>query len=369
MKQNLGKKYKLRWNVFIDFLKSESSRIRNKLTKDTESNILEKVKKTKFGLEKYTEKNFKENVRMNTNKFYITNFRWLKYSHNSCRYDVFSTLYIFLLFDYINANLSIMNDKIKNIHVFFEDIKKEKSENALNKLWEYCIRNKIDIEKTEINNIDLTVESGFGLNGAIVQLFSIFKNDYNFCIQEKRQETCQICNNILDFAPSFHSHLIIIDEPSLKMNNIEMIINYSLVYDGLMTCNKYNLGKNFPTSRITYQIITYPKFLFILFDLRSYEQLKKNKNLLQKFFLEKLNLTEKDFYNLKGCVTCPSYNHFTLFINNLDISFDFEELENKKNYYYYDTEFNGNFQLCHTSDLYEIFTYDILPYLLVYEKI
>ena len=56
MKQNLGKKYKLRWNVFIDFLKSESSRIRNKLTKDTESNILEKVKKTKFGLEKYTEK-------------------------------------------------------------------------------------------------------------------------------------------------------------------------------------------------------------------------------------------------------------------------------------------------------------------------
>ena len=90
---------------------------------------------------------------MNTNKFYITNYRWLKYSHNSCRYDVFSTLYIFLLFDYINANLSIMNDKIKNIHVFFEDIKKEKSENALNKLWEYCIRNKNDIEKTEINNI------------------------------------------------------------------------------------------------------------------------------------------------------------------------------------------------------------------------
>ena len=40
-----------------------------------------------------------------------------------------------------------MNDKIKNIHVFFEDIKKEKSENALNKLWEYCIRNKNDIEK------------------------------------------------------------------------------------------------------------------------------------------------------------------------------------------------------------------------------
>ena len=72
---------------------------------------------------------------------------------------------------------------------------------------------------------------------------------------------------------------------------------------------------------------------------------------------------------MKGCVTFPSHNHFTFLINNLDISDFFEELENKKNYYYYDTEFNGNFQLCHTSDLYEIFTYDILPYLLVYEKI
>ena len=79
-----------------------------------------------------TIKKFKEKVRMNSNNFYITNFSLLKYSHNSCRYDVFST-------------------------------------------------NKIDIEKTEINNIDLTVENGFGLNGAIVQLFSIFKNDYNFC--------------------------------------------------------------------------------------------------------------------------------------------------------------------------------------------
>ena len=140
--------------------------------------------------------------------------------------------------------------------------------------------NKIDIEKAEINNVDLTVESGFGLNGANTQLFSIFKNDYNFCIQEKRQKACRICHNILYFTPSFHSHLIIVNAPSLKMNKIEMIINYSLVYEGLMTFNNCILGKNFPTSIKTYQIINYPKFLFILFDLRSYEQLKKNKKLL-----------------------------------------------------------------------------------------
>ena len=99
------------------------------------------------------------------------------------------------------------------------------------------------------------------------------------------------------------------------MGNIELNIHYSLVYDGLTPCNKCNLGSNFPTRRILYQIISYPKFLFILFDLRSYLQLKEKNNLIKKLYIENLRLTEKDRYDLKGCITCPSYNHFTLFIN------------------------------------------------------
>ena len=144
---------------------------------------------------------------------------------------------------------------------------------------EYCIRNKIDIERTEINNSENIVQSGFGINGAVVQLFSIFKNDKNFCIEERRKEICQICNNIREFDPTFHSHLIIIDEGGLNLNSIELNISYSLVYDGLTPCDKCNLGNNFPTSRIIYEIISYPKFLFILFDMRSYEQLKRKKSL------------------------------------------------------------------------------------------
>ena len=61
------------------------------------------------------------------------------------------------------------------------------------------------------------------------------------------------------------------------MNNIEMNIYYSLVYDGLATFNICNLGDNFPTARITYQIINYPQFLFVLFDMRSYHRLKQKK--------------------------------------------------------------------------------------------
>ena len=114
------------------------------------------------------------------------------------------------------------------------------------------------------------------------------------------------------------------------MNIIELTISYSLVYNGLIPYDKFNLGNNFPTSRIIYEIISYPKFLFILFDMRSYEQLKRKKELMKNLFIENLRFTEKDLYKLKGCITCPSYNHFTLFINKLDIKNEINELEKTK---------------------------------------
>ena len=57
--------------------------------------------------------------------------------------------------------------------------------------------------------------------------------------------------------------------------------------------------------------------------------------MLQIFFIEKLNLTEKDFDNLNGCVSCQSYNHFTFFINDLDIWKDrYEQICNWEKYLY-----------------------------------
>ena len=86
-------------------------------------------------------------------------------------------------------------------------------------------------------------------------------------------------------------------------------------------------------------------------------------------FREQLKFTDKDNYILKGCVTSPSYNHFTFYINRLKIKDNFGELELNKNYYYDDDQYNGNFQLFDTNDLFDIFNRNIFPYLLVYEKI
>ena len=86
--------------------------------------------------------------------------------------------------------------------------------------------------------------------------------------------------------------------------------------------------------------------------MRSYQRLKQKKDLLKKMFIEDLKLTENDHYKLKGCVTYPSYNHFTIFINKLDIKDISNEKKKKKNYYYDYIEFNGNFQRCNNTDIY-----------------
>ena len=171
----------------MKFLQDESERIRSKLTKNTEVNVLQKVKKTKFGIEKYNEKDYLNKIELNSTNFLITNFQWLKYSNNSCRYDVFTTLYIFFLYDFIDERLKKFNLHIQNIHNLMKEIRYDPINNSINRLWDYCIKNKIDIERTEINNVNNIVESGFGSNDIIVQLFSIFKNEEDFCILEKRQ--------------------------------------------------------------------------------------------------------------------------------------------------------------------------------------
>ena len=89
------------------------------------------------------------------------------------------------------------------------------------------------------------------------------KNSDIFCIKEHSEEHCQICNNNKIYQHNLHNHFIIIDEQGLSLNSIEVNLNASLVYDGLMICEKCNFGQAYPTSRIYYYIDQFPKFLFL----------------------------------------------------------------------------------------------------------
>ena len=120
----------------------------------------------------------------------------------------------------MNEHIKEMSDILQNIHNLMTQIKNNPHQIGIKELWKYCIQHKIDIERTEINNINNIVESSFGINGTIVILFIIFKNNKYFCISEERQEICQICNNIKCFKPILLSHLIIIYENGLNLKNI-----------------------------------------------------------------------------------------------------------------------------------------------------
>ena len=239
-----------------------------------------------------------------------------------------------------------------------------------NILWKYCIDKKIDIARTEIENKNNDIDNGFGESGYIIQLFSIFKNKINFCLKEQRNENCQICNHLKIFDEEYHNIFLSINESSLKFNNIQNILSYNLIFNGLTNCENCNLGDNFPTCNIFYTVSNYPNFIFILFDLPSYSQMKINYKEICKLLVEEIIFTDKDKYILKGCITSPYHNHFTFYINNLYIKDELEEINNNINYYYDSNKFNNLFlEVKSIKDLIINDDYFVIPYLAIYSKI
>ena len=103
MKDSLGKHRFIHWLNFIHFIKLESSGIKNKIISNSKQNILFCTNSNKFCLDKYVGNNELNNTidniiideELESNKTF--NNSWLINSKNSCRYDVFITLYRFCI--------------------------------------------------------------------------------------------------------------------------------------------------------------------------------------------------------------------------------------------------------------------------------
>ena len=126
-------------------------------------------------------------------------------------------------------------------------------------------------------------------------------------------------NNIKKYQQNFHNNCILINEQDLSLNCIGDNVNVSLINVGLMPCEKYNFGQDYPISRIYYYIDQYPKFLFVLFDLGSFMQLLTNKQNILKLIKNELKFSDVNIYNLSGVMMSPKNNHFTFYINSLNI--------------------------------------------------
>ena len=168
-----------------------------------------------------------------------------------------------------------------------------------------------------------------------------------------------------------HNHLLVINEFTVKIKNIETIFSYSLIYDGLTNCEICNLGENTPSCRIYYNIINYPKYLFILFDFSSYTQILKNEIYIKNLLVPNIEFKNTIKYRLKRYITAPYANHFTFIIYNLDTNNIPNNLIRHHNYYYDDNDYNNRFlEFDKLENLYKFIKsgYKIIPYLAVFEK-
>ena len=88
---------------------------------------------------------------------------WLKNKHNSCRYDAFITMYLFLINNKFNPfNKDILNEFLETIQKIIID----KNFYLRFALWRKLIKNNIDINSNSDN--------GLSKMGRIDQLFNIF---------------------------------------------------------------------------------------------------------------------------------------------------------------------------------------------------
>ena len=68
-------------------------------------------------------------------------------------------------------------------------------------------------------------------------------------------------------------------------------------------------------AKIKYNIFSYPKTLFVLFDM-AFSDLIKYKDVIFKLVEEKIILNFNVEYKLAGIISCPYYNHCNAFIFN-----------------------------------------------------
>ncbi len=338
IKEELGQKRTCNWVVFINFINKEIIRINLQLSKNENINVLYKSKYTKFGKEKYSAKlnydknNEKKNNQIGDNMLDNIASKWLIQKGNNCRYNAFITLFYFT----ISPFLSLIKDKNLNLLNELNDLIIKLSENINDKNYYDIIiflqKNKFDSNNAKIDEIineedelkkeelieklkiDDTID--FTSSGYAAQLFSIFSNNLYFCVKENKEYECIICGNkkieeIKEMQP-----FIFINGNNINNTSIFNLFlsKYKEIYSYACECRK-DKKEDVLCLKIKYNILNFPKFLFILFDFQ-YSELSKYKEKIYKLLEDKIILMLRTEYKLIGLINAPSINHYNTIIFN-----------------------------------------------------
>ena len=82
--------------------------------------------------------------------------------------------------------------------------------------------------------------------------------------------------------------------------------------EGYGYCIKYKC--NLESCYNNYEIVSYPNFLFVVFDVLSYQELKANKENIKRLTNLEMYFKENAKYNLSSIIACPFTGHYTSII-------------------------------------------------------
>ena len=299
-----------------------------------------------------------------------TNFYWLKYKENSCRYDVFTLMYYLVLEDVLNIN--ILNDNIKEIITFYNTFV-----NSISSL------DKKDLNKGVWNLIDKLnkdplnlKEEGYKNVYAISQLFSQLNNNKIFCFEREREEKCFKCNynNVYN---DYLGPIIQINFEDLN-SDIKKTIEEKFI-NQLILCHKCTwidrgntILSNNPTLSKIIKNINVPEIIFLFFDIGEenddvyevYNNLKINLDLIKNFIKDDFYIFNNK-YELRSIICMPYSNHYScLIIKNKK---NIKNIELDENYYYDSQKYDNCLKKV---DNYKMnIKSDCVPYILIYIKI
>ena len=358
IKNYLGEKRTCNWVVFLNFINNEILRINEVLGKNENVNILFAEKNTKFGMEKFTnEIRIKNDINENNNKNNntIAN-KWLINKFNNCRYNAFITLFYFTISPFINDLISDNMADIKELNDLIIKLSKEVSDKNYNDIIIFLQKNNYDVNNKLIDQIvrendedkkanlinKLKFDTGidFTSSGYAAQLFSIFRNNNYFCFLEEKTSECIICGKKTDIIIKDQQPFIFINNTNINEKNLFNILlqKYKEKYTYDCECRR-DKKEDVLCTKVKYNIVEYPKFMFLLFDMQ-FDELKIYKKDIFNITEAKITLNLKVEYNLVGIISAPKANHFnSIIFNPLGKSIDSYF---KSNFiYYHDGEKNN----------------------------
>ena len=357
IKAELGEKRTCNWVIFLNFINKEINRINELLNKNENLNVLYNSKNTKFGKEKYIH-NFEKIQIPLENEAIIENIstKWLTQKDNNCRYNAFITLMYFTITPFLKSkkdqNLVLLNElndliiklsenitekNYKDIIIFLQKNKFDSNNAKIDQ-----IINETDETKKEdlIKQLKLDDVIDFSSSGYAAQLFSIFNNNIFFCIKENKKSECILCDRKITEEITESQPFLFVNRNNIANTSIFNILlsKYKEIYSYACECRKNN-KEDVLCVKIKYNIVSYPVFLFILFDFQ-YSELYKHKENIYKLVEDKITLNTRITYKLIALICAPSSNHYnTIIFNPIGLTINSHFTPN--NIYYHDGLLNN----------------------------